>query len=55
MEVYEYVGFKYEVKKDDYGAIILSPMPNQHPAAYKSKHLINAMDMYHNEHKEQMK
>jgi hypothetical protein len=50
-EVYEYAGFMYLIHKQD-GKISMEPVPNQHPAASKEKHIRAAVEQYNQDHKQ---
>lgn len=49
-EIYEYAGFEYEVEHPN-GGLRLTPVPGQHPAAYKDRHIRNATQQYREDHK----
>ena len=49
-ETYEYAGFEYEVEHPN-GGLRLTPVPGQHPAAYRDRHIRNATQQYREDHK----
>jgi hypothetical protein len=45
IELYEYIGFKYIIKRID-ASYSIEPLPGQHRAAAKEKHRRNALQCY---------
>lgn len=43
--IYEYAGFQFEIETE-HGRTIATPLPGQHPAAYKEKHARAAVEQY---------
>lgn len=51
LEIYEYCGFEYYVFREHNIAVKLVPVEDQHKAAYKDKHIYNALEQLRQDEK----